>query len=109
MMRSVKLALPEEIVRESGIPYEGLRDVQGVVLAIEGINVTASIVTLVALKQYAPQLAAAIRRWRLKQVRSPRTLTSQGDGIDLKIDLPPNVSTQQLLRQLAPLLDEEAS
>ena len=96
-------------MQEAGIPYEGLRDIQGVVLAIEGINVTASIVTLVALKQYAPQLAAAIRRWRLKQGRSPRTLTIQGDGIDLKIDLPPNVSTQQLLRQLAPLLDEDAS
>ena len=108
-MRSVRLALPEEIVQDAGIPYEGLRDVQGVVLAIEGINVTASIVTLVALKQYAPQLAAAIRRWRLKQARSPLTLTVQGNGIDLKIDLPPNISTQRLLRQLAPLLDEETN
>lgn len=94
-------------MQDAGIPYEGLRDVQGVVLAIEGINVTASIVTLVALKRYAPQLAAAIRRWRLKQVRSPLTLTVQGDGIDLKIELSPNISTRQLLRQLAPLLDEE--
>jgi hypothetical protein len=99
--------LPEEIVQDARIPYEGLRDAQGVVLAIEGINVTASIVTLVGLKQYAPQLAAAIRHWRLKQDPSPRTLTVRGDGIDLKIDLPPNVSTQQLLRQLAPLFDEE--
>ncbi|MGN9910162.1 hypothetical protein ACTMTJ_21670 [Phytohabitans sp. LJ34] len=97
-------------MRDAGIPYEGLRDVQGVVLAIEeGVNVTASIVTLVALKQYAPQLAAAIRRWRLKQAPSSRTLTVKGDGIDLTIDLPPNISTQELLRRLAPLLDEETN
>lgn len=94
-------------MRDAGVPYEGLRDVQGIVLAIEGINVTASIVTLVTLKQYAPLLAAAIRRWRLRQDHAPRTLTVKGDGIDLEIDLPPNVSTQQLLRQLARLLDED--
>jgi hypothetical protein len=94
-------------VRDSGIPYEGLRDVPGTILAIEGINFTASIVTLVTLKKYAPQIAGAIRRWRLKQDHTPRTLTVKGDGIDLKIDLPPNVSAHQILRQLAPLLDED--
>ncbi|HET6530556.1 MAG TPA: hypothetical protein VFH03_08065 [Actinoplanes sp.] len=94
-------------MQDAGLPYEGLRDVQGVVLAIEGINVTASIVTLLTVKKYAPRLASAIRRWRLKQDQSPRVLTVKGSGIDLTIDLPPNVSTQQLLHQLAPLLDAE--
>ena len=98
--------MPEEIVRDAGVPYEGLRDVQGIVLAIEGINFTASIVTLVTLKRYLPQLAASIRRWRLRQDDKPRTLTVKGEGIDLTIALPPNVSTQQLLRQLAPLFEE---
>jgi hypothetical protein len=34
------------------------------------------------------------------------TLTAKGDGVDLTIDLPPNVSTQRLLEQLAPLLEK---
>lgn len=106
-MRNVKLVLPEEIVRDAAIPYEGLRDVQGVVLAIEGINFTASIITLVTLKKYAPRLAAAIRRWRLKQGPASRTLTLKGDEIDLKLDLPRNVSSRQILELLAPLLDED--
>jgi len=99
--------LPEEILRQAELPYEGLRDLQGVVVAIEGINFTASIITLATLKQYAPALAAAIRRWRLGQDTKPMVLTVKGDGVDLKIELPPNVSTQQLLEQLAPLLEKD--
>src|SRR5688500_9787775 len=95
MMKTVKLQLPEEIVRDAGLPYEGLRDVAAIELAIEGINFTASVVTLVTIQKYAPQLAAAIRRWRLKQDRNPHVLTVKGDGIKLTIDLPPNVSKQQ--------------
>jgi hypothetical protein len=94
-------------VQQAELPYEGLRDLHGIVVAIEGINFTASIVTLATIKQYAPTLAAAIRRWRLLQDTKPMTLTVKGDGIDLKIDLPPNVGTQQLLEQLAPLLEED--
>lgn len=76
-------------------------------MAIEGINFTASVVTLVTLKQYVPTLVAAIRRWRLRQDTKPMTLTVKGDGINLIIDLPPNVSTEQLLRQLGPLLADD--
>ena len=93
-------------MQETSIPYEGVRDLQGVVVAIDGINFAASLVTLAALKQYAPALAGAIRRWRLRQDTKPMTLTVKGESIDLTIDLPPNVSTQQLLEQLAPLLDD---
>jgi hypothetical protein len=86
-----------------------VRDLAGIVLAIEGINFTASVVTLAALKQYAPALAGAIRRWRLGQDTRPMVLTVKGEGIDLTIELPPNVSTQQLLHQLGPLLDSDES
>jgi hypothetical protein len=83
-----------------------VRDLQGIAVAIEGINFTASVVTLVALRQYAPALAGAIRRWRLRQNAKSMTLTVKGESINLTIELPPNVSTQQLLEQLAPLLDK---
>jgi hypothetical protein len=99
--------LPAQIVQETSIPYEGVRDLHGIVVAIEGINLTASIITLATLKQHAPALAAAIRRWRLRQDPKPMTLTVKGDGLDITIELPPNVSTQQLLQQLAPLLDKD--
>ena len=105
-MKTVQLNLPAEIVQETSIPYEGVRDLQGVVVAIDGINFAASLVTLAALKHYAPALAGAIRRWRLRQDTKPMTLTVKGESIDLTIDLPPNASTQQLLEQLAPLLDD---
>jgi len=106
-MTAVRLDLPEEILRLAELPYEGVRDLQGVVIAIEGINVTASVITLATLKQYAPALASAIRRWRLRQDTKPLTLTVRGDGISIKIDLPPNVSTGQLLDQLSPLLERD--
>ncbi|MEV6631519.1 hypothetical protein AB0M54_12290 [Actinoplanes sp. NPDC051470] len=93
------------------LPYEGVRDAAGIVIAIEGVNVAASIVTLATLKQYAPRLASSLRQWRLRQPRraagEPTTLTVRGPGLSLTVDLPPNVSTQQLLTQLAPLLDDE--
>jgi hypothetical protein len=84
-----------------------VRDLAGIVLAIEGINFTASVVTLATLKQYAPAFVAALRRWRLRQDGKSMVLTVKGDGIDLTIDLPPNVSTQQLLHQLGPLLERD--
>jgi hypothetical protein len=107
------LSLPEEVLRETELPYDGVRDAGAIVIAIEGVNVAASIVTLATLKQYAPRLAASLRQWRLRQPRrpagEPTTLTVRGPGIGLSIDLPPNVSTQQLLTQLAPLLDPPPS
>ena len=105
-MTSVQLALPDEILEQVNFPYDGVRDANGITLAIDGINLTASIVTLAAVQQYAPRLVSAIRRWRLHQDKTNITLTAKGDGVDLTIDLPPNVSTQRLLEQLAPLLEK---
>jgi len=84
-----------------------VREASGITLAIDGINLTASIVTLAANKQYAPRLVAAVRRWRLHQDKDSITLTVKGGGIDMTIDLPPNISTQRLLEQLTPLLEKD--
>ncbi|WP_189081165.1 hypothetical protein [Mangrovihabitans endophyticus] len=85
-----------------------MRDLQGaLVIALQGVNLAASMVTLTTLKQYAPALAAAIRGWRLRQHTSrPIILTAKGEGVDLTIELPPNVGTQRILEQLAVLLDQ---
>jgi hypothetical protein len=94
-------------VQQAEIPYEGLRDLSGIALAIDGVNFTASVITLATLKRYAPSLVAAIRRWRLNQSARSMTLTVKGEGIDIKVDLPANVDTQQLLRQLEPLVKRD--
>jgi len=104
-MSSVRLKLPQEIVAELDLPYEGVRDLQGIVIAVEGLNVAASLVTLAALRPRGRALVAAIRRWRLRQPQEVIHLTVAGPGLDLKIELPPNVSSAHLFEQLRPLLD----
>jgi hypothetical protein len=47
---NVLLHLPPEVIAEAGLPYEGLRDPNGITLALDGINVAASVVTLATLR-----------------------------------------------------------
>ena len=105
-MTTVQLQLPSEIVDALDLPYEGLRDMQGIVVAIDGLNVAASLVTLGALRSHAEQLVRAIRRWRMGMTEESMTLVVKGRGIDLKIKLPRNVGSAELLDGLRPLLDE---
>ncbi|GAA3287974.1 hypothetical protein Dvina_15660 [Dactylosporangium vinaceum] len=105
-MTNVLLHLPPEVVADAELPYEGLRDTNGITLALDGINVAASIVTLATLRLNARNLARAIRNWRLKSPPGRRmTLTVRGEGVELHLDLPPNVSVGDLLEQLQPLVN----
>ncbi|MEH1101911.1 hypothetical protein [Micromonospora sp. CPCC 205561] len=106
-MTSIKLLLPAEVFDELDLPYEGVRDVSAVTLAIEGVAVLANLATLAALQPQLGALATAIRNWRLRDPRPSVVLTVKGPDIDLKIDLPRNVSRAHLLDQLRPLLDGE--
>ncbi|TDC41405.1 hypothetical protein [Micromonospora sp. KC213] len=106
-MTSVKLLLPPEVIDELALPYEGVRDISAVTLAIEGVGVLANLATLATLQPQLGALATAIRNWRLRDERQSVVLTVKGPDIDLKLDLPRNVSTAALLKQLAPLFDEE--
>jgi hypothetical protein len=107
---NVLLHLPPEVIAEADLPYEGLRDTSGITLALDGINVAASVVTLATLRLNAGNLVRAIRSWRLKSPPGRRmTLTVRGDGIELRLDLPPNVSVGDLLEQLQPLLNDDTS
>lgn len=107
-MSSVTLMLPPEVIEELRLPHDGVRDADGIVMAVEGLNVAASLATLAMLLPQARQLAQALRRWRLRQPRDEvLTLTVTGKSIAMRIDLPPNVHVDHLLDQLRPLLDEQ--
>ncbi|HYN94362.1 MAG TPA: hypothetical protein VES42_10990 [Pilimelia sp.] len=107
-MTSVRLLLPQEIIDGLDLPYEGLRDAGAVVeVAVQAVGVTASVITLDTLRPRAKAFAGAIRRWRLRQPPRPAvTLTVKGPGIDLTLQLPPNVDSADILRRLGPLLDD---
>lgn len=106
-MTSIVLRLPEEIIKELELPYEATRDASAVTMAIEGIAVAANVATVLSVQPQLQAIAAAIRRWRLGDSRESVVLTVRGPDIDLRVDLPRNVSTDRLLRQLRPLLDDK--
>ncbi|MEH0818913.1 MULTISPECIES: hypothetical protein [Micromonospora] len=106
-MTTVKLLLPADVMEELDLPYEGVRDVAAITLAVDAVAVMANLATLATLQPQLGELVAAIRNWRLRDPRPSATLTVKGPGIDLKVDLPRNVSRAQLLAQLQPLLEDE--
>ncbi|MFI6230240.1 hypothetical protein ACIBCR_23370 [Micromonospora echinospora] len=106
-MTSVRLLLPAEVFEEVDLPYEGVRDLSALTIAIEGVSVVANLATLATLQPHWNDIVGAIRNWRLRDPRPSVLLTVRGPGIDLKLDLPRNVSRAQLLDQLRPLLDHD--
>jgi hypothetical protein len=106
-MSTVELLLPADVLAELDLPQEGARGGNELSVAIDTMNVAASIVTLAALRHSVTAVAAAIRRWRLRQPPStPCRLHVKGRGIDLKIDLPPNVQTAQVIEAIQDLIQK---
>jgi len=106
-MTSVKLLLPPDVLDEVDLPYEGVRDVSAVTVAIEGVGVMANLATLTTLQPYLGAMVTAIRNWRLRDDRPTVVLTVKGPGVDIRLDLPRNVSTAVLLKHLEPLFEDE--
>ncbi|MGC5663994.1 hypothetical protein ACN261_26805 [Micromonospora sp. WMMD723] len=106
-MTSVKLLLPADVFDEIDLPYEGVRDLSALTLAIEGTAVLANLATLAGLQPQLGALVGAIRNWRLRDERATVVLTVEGPGVDLRLDLPRNVSTAVLLKHLEPLFEDE--
>jgi hypothetical protein len=99
-MTAVALKIPQEILDDAGLPYEGVRDVTAWVIAMDSIKVASGVITLASLQAQIEPLARAIRRWRLRHVARGCTLSVKGPGLDVCIDLPPNISRSQILRAL---------
>jgi hypothetical protein len=108
MMTLVHLRLPADVTSQLVLPRPDHRDVNFVVVGIEGLTVTASVVTLTALRPQFGRLAAALRGWVLRQpVDVPVRLAVKGKGLDLRVELPPNVSRAEILKALQPLVEDE--
>lgn len=106
-MTSVKLLLPSDVFDEIDLPYEGVRDISALTIAIEGTAVLANLATLAGLQPQLGALVSAIRNWRLRDERATVVLTVKGSGVDLRLELPRNVSTAVLLKHLQPLFEDE--
>lgn len=104
-MTTVRLSLPPQVIDELDLPPEGLRGANDFLVAIEGLNVSASIVTLSALKPRAVALVNALRSWRRQTPGEPVVLTVSGPGVELRIKLPRNVQTSEVLAQIQPLMN----
>jgi hypothetical protein len=115
-MTIVHLSLPAEVLDEMDLPRQRERERNGEVLSIiVGATTTAADAVTVALTPvYLHELAKAIRNWRARSRSSDATdegvrLRVSGPGIDLSIDLPPNVSRRQILDVLRRLVPDEPS
>jgi hypothetical protein len=108
-MTTVQLSLPDEVVRELSLPYEGVRGPYDLAIAIEGIDVVASIVTLAQLRPQLATLANALRRWRRADGQRPAVLTVDGPDIKLRLELPPNVQTTDVLAALQSLMEDRSA
>ncbi len=105
-MSVVKLQLPPEVLDEVDLPYEGIRGLDAITLAIDGIAVAANLATLAAVQPQLGALVAAIRNWRLRDERPTVVLTVKGRGVDMRLELPRNVDTATLLKQLQQIFEE---
>jgi hypothetical protein len=109
-MTNVRLKLPAEVTSELELPYPDSRDINAVLVAIDGLNVAASVVTLTALRPQLASLARALRGWVLRQsAPMPIRLLVKGNGVDIQLELPPNVSTGEIMRVLQRLVDTGGS
>jgi hypothetical protein len=112
-LTNVQLLLPDEVTSRLSLANPDSRDVDLVILAIEGLTVAASIVTLATLRPQLGELAAALRGWVIRRpVATPTRLIVKGRGLDHRVELSPNVSRGEIIAALQPLLerdDDEAS
>jgi hypothetical protein len=105
-MTSIQLALPDEIISQIDFGTESFRDVSALVIAIDSLDVTAGVITLTGLRQQLPDLARAIRSWTMRRPRDvePARLMVKGADFEIKLELPPNVQTAQIIDAISKLL-----
>lgn len=98
-MTTVRLELPQEILES--VELETARDLGAVVAVIHGVDVAANVVTVASLVPHMRTLAKAIRGWAAGRAGERQTvLTIHGDGLDIRIELDPNIPTEKILRAL---------
>jgi len=103
---TVRLELPVGVA--DGLDLQTARDWGSVAAVIEGVDVVANVVTLTSLAPHLRALAQNIRAWAGGRPGAPPTvLTIRGKGIDVRVELDPNVPTAKILRALERLTAEQ--
>jgi hypothetical protein len=105
-MTIMKLVLPDEVISQLDLGSESFRDVPALLLAIDGLEVAASITTLASLNAQLPRLAQALRTWVTGRPpgSKPTRLLIKGTDVDIELVLPPNVSTASIIDAISKLL-----
>ncbi|MCK9893624.1 ABC transporter substrate-binding protein [Frankia sp. AgB32] len=105
----VELCLPEDVIAELELGESGTRGAPELMIAVEGLNLFASFITVAGLAGQLPTLARALRRWvgRQPATGQPIRLLVKGPGTNMELDLPPNVDTARIVAALSRLLSEE--
>lgn len=105
----VELKLPKDVITELDLGGIRTRGAPELILAVEGVNLLASTITVAGLAGQLPTLARALRRWVSRQPAEshPIQLLVKGPDIDIKLELSPNVDTARIVTALTQLLSHE--
>ena len=104
-MTAVRLELPPEVT--AGLDLQTARDLGTAVAVIDGVAVVANVVTVASLVPHLRTLAAAIRAWATgRAAQKPVVLTVRGPGLDIRVDLDPNVPASKILHALERLTED---
>jgi hypothetical protein len=108
-MKVVKLVLPYEVTEQLGLEAEFPRDVPSLLLAVDGLDMAASITTLASLRDHLPQVAERLRAWVMRRPSESGVtrLLIKGDNVDIAVVLPPNVGTASIMETVAKLLVDQ--
>lgn len=105
-MTNIQLELPDEIISQMNLGTDSFRDVSALTVAIDCVDVTAGIVTLASLREQLPEFARSLRAWVTRRPRDaePVHMLVKGNNFELRLELPPNVQTSQIIDAVNKLL-----
>lgn len=98
----VGLRLPREVIAVLPTEPFDTRGTSDLIIILNVIDAASGVITLASLRKSLPELASALRGWIHKQpqqpdAHNPTRLAVKGPGVDLEVELPPNVSSQKII------------
>jgi hypothetical protein len=106
LTNNIRLELPKEIANQLDLGSESYRDISALAIAMDCLDVTASVITVTSLRQQLPELASSIRSWITRRPRDaePVRMQVKGNDFQFSLELPRNVQTAQIIGAIEKLL-----